>query len=84
MAIPVCVVLVSLFLPALSSPSDVKSDNSTTSLSWYARAVLLSAISVDLISDGLIVSQSEQSSSSDSRTIQGNSKSKKKPKEGGD
>jgi len=74
MAIPACILLVSLCLPASLSSSDAKSKDSTTSMTYYARALLLSTISADLILDGLDTS----------RLIQGNSKSKKKPKEGGD
>ena len=72
MAIPACVLLVSLCLPASLSPSDATSKDSTTSMTYYARALLLSAISADLILDGLDTA----------RLIQGNSKSKKKPKNG--
>jgi len=74
MAILTCAALVSLFLPASLSPSDKTLKNSTKSMTYYARALLLSAISADLILDGLDTS----------RLIQGNSKSKKKPKTGGD
>jgi len=74
MAIPACVLLVSLCLPASLSPSETTSKDSTTSMTYYARALLLSAISTDLILDGLDTS----------RLIQGNSKSKKKPKGSGD
>lgn len=74
MAIPVCVLLVSLCLPASLSPSDETSKDSTTSMTYYARALLLSAISVDLILEGLYTS----------RIIQGCSLSKKVLKTGGD
>ena len=74
MAILACSALVSLCFPAPSSPSDEKPTNSTTSMTYYARALLLSTTSVDIIKDGLDTS----------RIIQGNSKSKKKPKTGGD
>lgn len=74
MAIPACVVLVSLCLPATSSPSDKETKESTTSMTEYARALLLSSISIDLIRDGL----------DPSRSTLGNSTSKKKPQSGGD
>lgn len=74
MAIPACVVLISLCLPATSSPSDKKTKESTTSMTEYARALLLSSISIDLIKDGL----------DSSRSSQGNSTSKKKPQSGSD
>jgi hypothetical protein len=74
MAILACTALVSLCLPTSLSPSDKTSKNSTNSMTYYARALLLSTISADLILDGLDTS----------RIIQGNSKSKKKPGDGGD
>lgn len=81
MAILACSALVSLFLPTSSSPSDETSKDSTVSMTYYARALLLSSVSVNLIKNGL---DKDQNSDSDSRIIQGNSKSKKKPKNGGD
>lgn len=74
MAIPACVILISLCFPASSSPSDKESKESTTSMTQYARALLLSSISIDLIEDGLDISRSSQ----------GNSTSKKKPQSGKD
>lgn len=81
MAILACLALVSLCLPASSSPSDEASKDSTVSMTYYARALLLSSISVNLIKDE---PDEDQNSDYDSRIIQGNSKSKKKPINGGD
>lgn len=81
MAILACSALISLCLPASSSPSDKIPKDSTVSMTYYARALLLSSISIDLIKDGL---DADQNSDSDSRIIEGNSKPKKKPKNGGD
>jgi hypothetical protein len=83
MAIPACVALVSLFLPSSSSPSDEKS-NSTTSSSWYARNFYYATLSVDQLMDGLTQAELDQLDPSDPRYVEGNSKSKKKPKTGGD
>jgi len=74
MAIPACVLLISLCLPLSLSSSDDTSKSSTTSMTYYARALLLSAVSTDIILDGLDIA----------RLIEGNSKPKKKPKSGGD
>ncbi len=75
MAILTCGTLVSLFLPATSSPSD-ETSRGPTSPSWIARNFFYATLSVDLLMNGLI--------DSDPRNVQGNSKSKKKPKTGGD
>ncbi len=73
MAIPACVLLISLCIPTSLSSSN-ETSASTTSMTYYARALLLSAISTDLLLDGLDIA----------RLIQGNSKPKKTPKNGGD
>lgn len=88
MAILASVALVSLFLPGLShagpDSSSPGSDESTTSPSWLARNLLISAVSLDIIMNGLTISNPDQNDESAPRNVQGNSKSKKKPKDGGD
>ena len=88
MAILASVALVSLFLPSLSQAgpgsSSSGSDESTTSPSWLARNLLISTVSLDIIMNGLTTSDLDQNDEAAPRNIQGNSKSKKKPKDGGD
>ncbi len=88
MAILACLALVSLFAPDIihagSDSSSEKSGESTTSASWLARNLLISTVSVDIIMNGLTTSNPDQNDQSAPRNIQGNSKSKKKPKSGGD
>ena len=73
MAILACVALVSLFLPAISSPYEVKIPRDSTSpTSTIAQNLLYATLSVDLLLDEL--------TQSDPPTIQGVTKSKKKPK----
>jgi hypothetical protein len=73
MAILACVALVSLFLPAISSPYEVKIPRGyTSSTSTIAQNLLYATLSVELLIDEL--------TQSDPPTIQGVAKSKKKPK----
>lgn len=72
MAILACVALVSLFLPATSSPYEtIILRGYTSPTSTIAQNLLYATLSVDLLLDGL--------TSSDPPTIQGVAKSKKKP-----
>lgn len=83
MAILTCGTLVSLFLPASSSPSDETSRN-PTSPSWIARNFFYATLSIEPLMDGLTQAELDQLDPSDPRYVEGNSKSKKKPKSGGD
>jgi hypothetical protein len=81
MAILACIALVSLFLPDLTfagpdTPSKKKDTDSATSMSGAAQNFFIATVSIDTVTDGL--------ASSGPRNVQGNSKSKKKPGEGGD
>ena len=82
MAILACVALVSLFLPATSSPYETKIPRGeASSTSTIAQNLLYATLSVDLLLDGFDLGQDDESAP---RNVQGNSKSKKTPKKSGD
>lgn len=77
MAILACVTLVSLFLPATSSPYEEKiTRDSTSPMSTIVPSLLYATLTIDLLLDGLDQENTEESVPP---TIQGVSKSKKKP-----
>jgi hypothetical protein len=84
MAILTCGTLVSLFLPASASPSDETDLNSTTSASWLARQLFYATLSIESLMDDLTQAELDQIYQSILRSVEGNSKSKKKPGTGGD
>lgn len=80
MAILVCVALVSLFLPAISSPYERKIPSDSKSYTYtIAKHFLYAKLSIDLLLNGLISSDQSQNDQSYPRNVQGNSISKKKP-----
>lgn len=78
MAILVCGALVSLFLPSISTPYEVKiPKDETSSMSTIAPNFLYATLSIDPLLEEL---NQEKNDEAVERTIEGNSKSKKKPK----
>ncbi len=84
MAILTCGTLFSLFLPASSTPSDATPRDSRPSSAWLARNLFYATISIEQLMEVLTQEELDQIDLSVLRNIQSNSKSKKKPGDGGD